>query len=52
MMFWKKTGLVCIVLAALAIVAYAQTSTKQRAHSATLQAASGYLGVGVQDLDA
>ena len=48
-MFWKKAGLVSIVLAALAIVAYAQTTTKQRAHSATLQAPSGYLGVGVQD---
>jgi serine protease Do len=57
MMFWKKTGLVCIVvcvdLAALGMVAYGQTATKQKAHSATLQgAASGYLGVGVQDPDA
>ena len=34
-MFWKKSGLVCIVLAALAIVSYAQTS-KPKARSANL----------------
>lgn len=52
-MIWKKTGLVCIVLAALAIVGYGQTSGQQRARSANLQGgASGYLGVGVRDLDA
>ncbi len=52
MMFWKKTGLVCIVLAALAIVAYGQqTNTKQKAHSANLQgAAAGYLGAAVEGL--
>lgn len=52
MMFWKKTGLVCIVLAALAIVAYGQqTTTKQKARSATLQgAAAGYLGAAVEGL--
>jgi len=50
---WKKTGLLCIVLAALAMVAYGQTNGRQRAHSTNLQgASSGYLGVGVQDLDA
>ncbi len=49
-MFWKKTGLMCIILAALAIVGYAQTSGKQRPRSANLQVSSGYLGVGVQDL--
>lgn len=40
------------MLAALAIVAYAQTTTKQRAHSANMQVAmpSGYLGVGVQEI--
>jgi serine protease Do len=48
-MFWKNTGLVCIVLAAMGIVSYAQT-TKPRGHSATLQSSSGYLGVGVQDV--
>lgn len=47
-MFWKKTGLVCIVLAALAIVGYAQP-TKTRARSATLQASSGYLGVWIKE---
>ena len=50
-MFWKKTGLVSIILAALAIVGYAQT---QKPRSTNLQGgASGYLGVGlwaVQDL--
>jgi serine protease Do len=51
-MFWKKTGLVAIALAALAIAGYAQTSTKQRARSTNLQASSGYLGVGVQSLNA
>jgi len=51
-MFWKKAGLLSIILAALAIVGYAQTSVKQRAHSANAQApmTPGYLGVGVQDL--
>jgi len=51
-MFWKKAGLASIMLAALAIVAYAQTTTKQRAHSANMQVAmpSGYLGVGVQEI--
>lgn len=51
-MSWKKTGLLAIILAALAIVAYAQSSTGQRAHSANLQMSMspGYLGVGVQEL--
>lgn len=44
-----KAGLFCIVLAALAIVGYAQTS-KPRGRSANLQATLGYLGVGVQDV--
>jgi serine protease Do len=50
-MFWKKTGLVCIVLAALAIVGYAQP-TKPRAHSANLQVpmSSGYLGVFIREV--
>lgn len=48
-MFWKKSGLLCIVLAALAIVGVAQTS-KPRGRSANLQATLGYLGVGVQDI--
>ena len=45
-MFWKKTGLVCIVLAALAIVGYAQTS---RSHGLQISqgGSSGYLGVGL-----
>jgi serine protease Do len=55
-MFWKKTGLICLVvcidLGALGVVAYGDTSGQQKAHSATLQAPSGYLGVAVQDLDA
>jgi len=48
---WKKTGLICIVAAALAIVGYGQT-TKPRGRSTNLQVSnsSGYLGVGVQDL--
>jgi len=52
-MCWKKTGLLAIILAAFAIVAYAQNNNPQRAHSANLQMAvsPGYLGVGVQDLD-
>ena len=51
-MLWKKAALLCIVLAALAIVGYAQTSGKQRARSTNLQVAmpAGYLGAGVQDL--
>jgi len=49
-MCWKKTGLFAIILAAFAIVAYAQSSNPQRAHSTNLQMAPGYLGVGVQDL--
>ena len=51
-MCWKKTGLFAIILAAFAIVAYAQNSGPQRAHSTNLQMAMspGYLGVGVQDL--
>ncbi len=51
-MFWKKTGLLCIVAVALAIVGYGQTTTKQRARSANMQGAPsiGYLGVGVQSL--
>jgi serine protease Do len=51
-MFWKKAGLLCIVLAALAIVGYAQTGGKQRARPANLQVAmaSGYLGLAVWDL--
>ena len=53
-MLWKKAGLVCIVLAALAIVAYAQTSSRAHARSTNLQVAMapGYLGVGVRDLSA
>jgi serine protease Do len=51
-MCWKKTGLFAIVLAAFAIVAYAQSSNPQRAHSANLQMAmsAGYLGVGWEEL--
>jgi serine protease Do len=51
-MCWKKTGLLAIILAAFAIVVYAQSSSPQRAHSTNLQMAMspGYLGVGVQDL--
>ena len=51
-MCWKKTGLFAIILAAFAIVAYAQNSSPQRAHSTNLQMAmpGGYLGVGVQEL--
>jgi serine protease Do len=51
-MCWKKTGLLAIILAAFAIVAYAQSGAPQRAHSANLQTAMspGYLGVGVQEL--
>lgn len=47
-MFWKKAGVVCIVVAALGIVGYAQT-TKSRARSANLQSQGtfGYLGVAV-----
>lgn len=49
--FWKKTGLISIVLAALAIVGYAQT-VKPHARSTNLQGASqGYLGAGVMVLD-
>lgn len=50
-MCWKKTGLFAIILAAFAIVAYAQNNP-QRAHSTNLQMAMspGYLGVGVQEL--
>lgn len=53
-MSWKKTGLLAIILAALAIVAFAQSSTVQRAHSANLHmsAEPGYLGVGFQELNA
>ncbi len=47
-LFWQKTGLIAIVLAALAIVGYGQT-TRPRARSANMGAASGYLGVGVLD---
>jgi serine protease Do len=51
-MVWEKAGLACIVLAALSIVGYAQT-TKPRAHSANLQGtSSGYLGVAVGELTA
>jgi serine protease Do len=52
-MRWKNTGLFAIILAALAIVTYAQTSNPQRAHSANLQItmSAGYLGVGFQDLN-
>ena len=52
-MCWRKTGLLAIILAAFAIVVYAQTGNPQRAHSANLQMAmsAGYLGVGVKDLD-
>lgn len=50
-LFWKKSGLICIVMAALAIAAYAQT-TKPRAHSTNLQGGhEGYLGAGVMVLD-
>jgi S1-C subfamily serine protease len=51
-MCWKKTGLFSILLAAFAIVAYAQNNSPQRAHSTNLQMAMspGYLGVGVQAL--
>jgi serine protease Do len=51
-MHWNKTGLLAIILAALAIVARAQSGTPQRAHSTNLQMAMspGYLGVGVQEL--
>lgn len=55
-MFWKKAGLMCIVLAALAIVAWAQTSgqQQQRAHSTNLQVAmpASYLGVDTLQLNA
>jgi serine protease Do len=52
LMLWKKTGLLCIVLAALAIAGFAQTSARQSARSANLQMAmpAGYLGVGVQEV--
>jgi len=49
-MSWKKTGLFAIIPATFAIVAYAQSSNPQRAHSTNLQMAAGYLGVGVQEL--
>jgi serine protease Do len=54
-MFWKKAGPLSVVLAALAVLtiaAFAQTSTKQRAHSANLQVAmpAGYLGIGFQEI--
>jgi serine protease Do len=51
-MCWKKTGLFAILLAAFAIVTYAQNTNPQRARSANLQMASagGYLGVGVLEL--
>lgn len=51
-MFWKKAGLVSIVLAALAIAGYGQSTGKQRARSANMQVAmsAGYLGVGVQEI--
>jgi serine protease Do len=48
-MFWKKAGPVCIIAAALGVMAYAQT-TKPRARSSNLQGSSGYLGVGVRDV--
>jgi S1-C subfamily serine protease len=51
--FWKKTGSVCIVLAALTIVGYAQTTSRaQLGRSANIQVPSnaGYLGVGAQDI--
>lgn len=53
-MFWKKAGLICIVLAAMAIVVYGQTSGNQRTRSANLQVTmpSGFLGVGVQEMNA
>jgi serine protease Do len=53
-MFWKKAGLICIVLAALAVVGYGQTSGNQRPRATNLQVAvpSGYLGVGVQEIGA
>jgi len=55
-MFYRFLGLGCIVALA-ALGGYAQTGSgqavsKPRAHSANMQAPSGYLGVGVQDLDA
>lgn len=44
--------MLAIILAALNMVVYAQAASAQRAHSTNLQmaAATGYLGVGVQDL--
>jgi serine protease Do len=53
-MFWKKAGLVLIVLAALAIAGYGQSTAKQHAHSANMQVpmSAGYLGVGVQEINA
>jgi S1-C subfamily serine protease len=52
-MFWKKAGLICIVLAALAIVTYGQTSgQQQRAHSTNLQMPASYLGVDTLELNA
>lgn len=51
-MYGKKAGLICMLLAALAFAGHAQTSGRQRARNTNLQvsSASGYLGVGVQDL--
>src|SRR5436305_505069 len=48
----KKAGLGCIVLAAFAIVAYAQTTKPQapRARSTNIGSSSGYLGVAFQDV--
>ncbi len=48
-MFWKKAGLVCVVLGALSIAGYAQP-TKLHGRSANLQATSGYLGVALGDV--
>lgn len=49
-MFWKKTGLVFIQLAALAIVCYGQThQPANKGRSATIGGPQGYLGLGVMD---
>ena len=50
-MFWKKTGLLCIVLTALSIVAYAQTTARQHANSANMQIAAGPVYLGVYTLE-
>jgi S1-C subfamily serine protease len=48
----KKIAFVCVVVAALSVMGYAQTTVKPRSHSTNLQVpiSAGWLGVGILDL--